>query len=134
MLCPHISSQQWSPISLCHIWSDSQFVLHCRAPIKDDGTNTRQSTCSSFWHLCNRMTKPHVQARHTPALLSLGEPLPLFVSRSEQARSGCVASSWELSDWLGARQSQGPFSEDMDLSVHNDAPCHHPPAQTCYVG
>lgn len=48
VLCPHISSEQWSPISLCHIWSDSQFVLHCRAPIKDDSTNTRKSTCSSF--------------------------------------------------------------------------------------
>lgn len=43
-------------------------------------------------------------------------------------------TKWELSDWPGVRQSQGPSSEDMDLSVHNDPPCHHPPAQTCYVG
>lgn len=61
VLCPHISSEQWSPIGPCHIWSDSQFVLHCKTLIKDGSTNTRQSTCSSFWHLCNRMTKPPVQ-------------------------------------------------------------------------
>lgn len=128
--CAHILSEQWSPISLCHIWSDSQFVLHCKAPIEDD------STCSSFWHLCNRMTKPHVQARHTPALLSPGEPLSFFVSHLEQAESNCVASSWVFcTKWelYVARGSQSPFCEDMDPWVHTDPPCH-PPARTCYVG
>lgn len=31
-------------------------------------------------------------------------------------------TKWELCDWPGARWSQSPFSEDMDLSVHNDSP------------
>lgn len=138
VLCPHISSEQWSPISLCHIWSDSQFVLHCKAPIKDDSTNTRQSTCSSFWHLCDRTTKPRVQARHMPALLNPGEPLPFFFFFHTQSRQsqtvlpavGIFCTKWEL---YVVRGSQNPFCEDMDPWVHTDPPAT-PPAWTCYVG
>lgn len=138
VLCPHISSEQWGPISLCHIWSNSQFVLHCRAPTKDDGTNTRQSTCSSFWHLCNRMTKPHVQARTCSA-----EPrrtTTFFVSHLEQARSNCIASSWFSAQNGNCMTGWGPNTYRALLVRTWTFQCtmishHHlPPAQTCYVG
>lgn len=62
-----------------------------------------------------------------------------FTLRAGKVKLHCqqliFCTKWEWYDWPGARRSQGPFSEDMDLSVHNDPHHHHPaPAQTCYVG
>lgn len=56
-----------------------------------------------------------------------------FHAQSRQGQTALPAKR-ELYDWPEARPSQGPFSEDMDLSVHNDPPATAPPAQTCYVG
>lgn len=85
-------------------------------------------TCSSFWHLCNRMTKPMSrQGTHLLCWAQENHCLFSFHTWSRQGQTALPAVfciKWERYDRLGARQSQGPLSEDMDLSVHNDS---HPP-------
>lgn len=49
-----------------------------------------------------------------------------FHAQSRQGQTALPAKR-ELYDWPEARPSQSPFSEDMDLSVHNDPPRHRPP-------
>lgn len=89
------------------------------------------------------MTKPHVQARHTPALLSPGEQLPFLfhtpIRHWQQARSNCISSSRFSTQNGNCVTGRGP-DDHRALLVRTwtfqstMTPRHLPPAQTCYVG
>lgn len=80
-----------------------------------------KAPCPGKAHTC-----PAEPRRTTALLVSHSDQTPIAGKVKLRFQQLIFCTKWELRGWPGARRSQGPFSEDMDLSVHNEPPAPPP--------